>query len=230
MNNQVLVESKNIYTNTLVSLLQPIFYKYIKNIWTTCQYHTQPFKAFQDKLRIVQSWDSIHIKEFYSFCLLELQRNPDFSKVYLAKLLHVIFKLYINILNIVNDTLITSIQLPPNKQFFYICITYCCKYFYNSPFLFDTSKQRHSNHQLSIFINQRKDSIKSGILDTIQHFIPIKKILCDPDNIIVVTTVNDDCHESRKSDISSNSLQFIPPIQSQSQPTIHSSTGFINLL
>jgi hypothetical protein len=184
--SQVLVESKNIYTSTLVSLLQPVFYKFIKNIWTNSQYHSQPFKEFQDKLRLVQSWQSPFIKDFYSFCITELQRNPDFSKEYLSKLLHVIFKLYINILNIVNDTKITSIQLPSNKEFFYVCITNCCKYFYNSPFLFETNKKVYTNHQLSIYINQRKDSIKQAILDTIQHFIPVKKILCDPENIIVV--------------------------------------------
>lgn len=206
MNNQVLVESKNIYTSTLVSLLQPIFYKFIKNIWTNCQYNSQPFKDFQAKLRLVQSWSPPFIKDFYSFCISELERNPDFSKEYLSKLLHIIFKLYINILNIVNDTKITSIQLPSNKEFFHICITNCCKYFYNSPFLFETSKKTYSNHQLSIHINQRKDSIKQAILDTIQHFVPVKKILCDPDNIIVIHTEN---KEETNSIHSSNSLQLI---------------------
>jgi hypothetical protein len=205
--NQVLVESKNIYTSTLVSLLQPVFYKFIKNIWTTSQYHSQPFKEFQNKLRLVQSWKPPFIKDFYSFCMSELQHNPDFSKEYLSKLLHVIFKLYINILNVVNDTKITSIQLPSNKEFFHLCITNCCKHFYNSPFLFETNKKVYTNHQLSIYINQRKNSIKQAILDTIQHFIPIKKILCDPENIIVVQ--HDNYEQENASIHSSCSLVLI---------------------
>jgi len=184
-----IVESKRIYTSTLLTLLQPPIYLFIKRLWNECKDSPTPFKDFQNRCYSVRSWNSQQIKDFNTFVTSQLEKNPDFDLVYFSKLLHVIFKLSIKILNIVNDLTVTSISLPSNKRFFYQCIVNACKQFYNSPFVFETNhKLGVSNHQLHVNINQRKQLVSTAIVDTVQHFLPIKKILCDPENLLVIHT------------------------------------------
>lgn len=181
----VIVESKRIYTSTLTSLLQPVIYLFIKSMWNQCKDTPTPFRKFQSQLHSVRSWDSAQIKDFGTFVTNQLEKDPEFDLGYFSKLLHVIFKLSIKTLNIVNDLEVTSISLPSNKRFFYNCLVNSCRQFYNNPYVFE-SNRKVSSHQLNVNINQRKELVKQAICDTIQHFLPIKKILCDPENILVI--------------------------------------------
>ena len=207
-NVSVITESKSLYTNALVKVLSPVVYAKIKEIYTGS---TSP-SDYQQKLLDVKDYSKHTIKAFYNCAQLD--------KDYTSRLLLIIFKLNIKILNVINDTPVCTINLPSVKQFLYKLFVNVAKEMYYSPYLFDTSK-RQSNHTISSSIHKRRKIIQECIGTTIEDYLPIKEILVMPQKIISIThdrdndNENDDNEVVNKNDTETVSLNLLASEQSE---------------
>lgn len=215
---QVVTESKNLYTNALVKLLTPIFYKTFKELYKECQKSSDHsvYEQFQSKLLEIKEWDTYKIKAFYNCC--------EFDKQYVTKLLLVIFKLNIKILNVINDTPIGSTNLPSLKQFVYNALLNITQSIYECPYIFDTNRKNVSNHDISKNINKRRKLMSKGIITTIENYLPIHDIIVSPQEIINVTTTTDsDTNEKQQSETpesDSQSMILMESEDSKSSPSV----------
>ena len=216
---QVVTESKNLYTNALVKLLTPIFYKTFKELYKECHKSSDHscYEQFQTKLLEIKEWDTYKIKAFYNCC--------EFDKQYVTKLLLIVFKLNIKILNVINDTPIGSTNLPSLKQFVYNTLLNIAQNIYECPFIFDTNRKFVSNHDISKNINKRRKLINKGIITTIENYLPIHDIIVSPQDIINVTTTTDsETNEKQSSNVPESESLSIELMksedESQSTPSV----------
>jgi hypothetical protein len=154
----------------------------------------------------IKSWDSLQIKAFYNCCELD--------KVYISKLLLVIFKLNIKILSVINDSPISSTNLPSLKQFIYKTLIDTAKKLYQYPYIFDTNRKGGiSNHDIANNIGKRYKLIHKSIINTIENYLPIHDIIVSPQEVInVTTTASDDPpenYDSSEHDSKSNSIVLL---------------------
>ena len=182
MNYQV--EIKRVYTEIIVSILYPIMFKNIKDLFDTAEKTTENGKvimSFQKLLKEIGNWSEITVKDNAD----NIRKNS--VNVNVENLFRAVVKAYIILLShssvshslqFLNDEVVNTLDF---NMFIHKCYKEAAAKIYSSPFLFSSKIDERNLTSFEIIQNKKKaaELIKLAIVDAIHGMLPMDKIIQD---------------------------------------------------